>query len=230
MHPSAMNTAKLFFDTYVNSNPIYNGKILDVGSQNVNGSLKDICPNFLTYTGVDFVVGKGVDIVLQDPYKMPFEDEQFDIIICSSVFEHSQMFWLLYLEIIRILKPSGVFYLNVPSTGEFHRYPVDCWRFYPDSAVALIEWAKRNHFNPALLESFVCTQDSVFSDFVAVFVKDAIHLTKYPKRILDVKKDFINGIDSRVAGFRNHTATTQDILKLHVIQQIASGQMKVNAF
>jgi len=120
--------------------------------------------------------------------------------------------------------------LNVPSTGEFHRYPVDCWRFYPDSANALVEWAKHNHFNPVLLESFICTQDSVFSDCVAVFLKDATHLSGYPKRILDVKKDFINGLDSRVVGFRNHTAATQDILKLQVIQQIATGQIKVNAF
>jgi SAM-dependent methyltransferase len=231
MHQSAMNTAKLFFDIYATEKNFPKGtKVLDVGSQDVNGSLKEVCPKFLTYMGVDFVAGKGVDIVLQDPYKMPFEDEHFDIIICSSVFEHSQMFWLLYLEIMRILKPKGIFYLNVPSTGEFHRYPVDCWRFYPDSANALVEWAKHNHFNPVLLESFICTQDSVFSDCVAVFLKDATHLSGYPKRILDVKKDFINGLDSRVVGFRNHTAATQDILKLQVIQQIATGQIKVNAF
>jgi len=106
MHQSAMNTAKLFFDIYATEKNFPKGtKVLDVGSQDVNGSLKEVCPKFLTYMGVDFVAGKGVDIVLQDPYKMPFEDEHFDIIICSSVFEHSQMFWLLYLEIMRILKP-----------------------------------------------------------------------------------------------------------------------------
>ena len=30
-----------------------------------------------------------------------------------------------------------LFYLNAPSNGEFHRYPVDCWRFYPDAGGAL---------------------------------------------------------------------------------------------
>jgi hypothetical protein len=29
----------------------------------------------------------------------------------------------------------------VPSSGPEHRYPVDCWRFYPDGLVALAEFA-----------------------------------------------------------------------------------------
>lgn len=72
------------------------------------------------------------------------------------------------LEIIRILKPNGLLYLNAPTTGSFHRFPVDCWRFYPDSGSALVRWAERNDYKPALLESFVQVGGE-FQDFVGVF-------------------------------------------------------------
>ena len=64
------------------------------------------------------------------------------------------MFWVSYLEILRILKPVGLFYLNAPSDGAVHKYPVDCWRFYPDSGQALVTWSKRNGFNNVLLECY----------------------------------------------------------------------------
>src|SRR5690242_17879182 len=125
MHPSALKFGKRFFDAYA----VSRGTVVDIGAQDLNGSLKDVCPKRLKYVGVDFAAGKGVDVILKDPYKLPFEDRSADFVVSSSCFEHSEMFWLLFLEILRILKPEGVFYLNVPSNGIFHRYPVDCWRF-----------------------------------------------------------------------------------------------------
>ncbi len=136
-----------------------------------------------TYIGVDFVQGRGVDVVLEDPYKLPFSDGSVDIVVSSSCFEHSEMFWVLFLEILRILKPSGLFYLSAPSAGPFHRYPVDCWRFYPDSGNALVAWAKRNQYSPIVLESFTGRMD-VWNDYVAVFLKDAGHIHLYPDRML----------------------------------------------
>jgi hypothetical protein len=35
-----------------------------------------------------------------------------------------------------------------------HRHPVDCWRFYPDSAQALVQWINRNDTIIDLVESF----------------------------------------------------------------------------
>jgi SAM-dependent methyltransferase len=102
---------------------------------------------------------------------------------------------LSFLEIIRVLKPTGLFYLNVPSNGDFHRYPVDCWRFYPDSGRALERWAKANGFKPAMLESFTGKQRwDVWNDFVAVFVKDEAHASLYPARIQDSIRAFSNGL------------------------------------
>ena len=41
----------------------------------------------------------------------------------------------------RVLKPGGLLCLVAPSSGAVHRYPVDCWRFYPDSAQAITQYA-----------------------------------------------------------------------------------------
>ena len=197
MHPSALNYGKKFFDTYCKG---FSGTVVDIGSQNVNGSLKDVCPAEAEYIGVDFCPGNGVDIILTDPYKLPFDDNSVDVIVCSSVFEHSQFFWVIFLEIMRVLKPTGLLYLNVPSNGYIHRYPVDCWRFYPDSGLALVEWAKNNGLAPALLESFIGTRDhqsneldnAAWNDFVAVFIKDCKFQDQYKNRVLQSIENYAN--------------------------------------
>ena len=142
MHPSALRNGKLFFETYAAM--LADASVVDIGAQDVNGSLKDVMPSHLRYTGVDFVEGKGVDVVLDDPYTLPFADESVDIVVSNSCLEHSEMFWPSFLEMLRVLRPTGLLYLNVPSNADFHRYPVDCWRFYLDSGVALVSWARRN--------------------------------------------------------------------------------------
>jgi SAM-dependent methyltransferase len=160
---------------------------------------------------VDFVSGRGVDVVLQDPYELPFEDQSVDVVVCSSCFEHSEFFWELFLDIMRVLKPTGLFYLNVPSNGGFHRYPVDCWRFYPDSGRALVNWARRNGMKSALLESFTGVQkQDIWNDFVAVFVKDEAHVALYPSRMLDSIKRYSNGLVYGSHEFQHFEAFPED--------------------
>lgn len=192
MHNTAMQNGKRFFDAYLPF--IERPTVVDIGSQDVNGSLRQVCPAQAKYVGVDFVKGRGVDVVLDDPYKLPFADASVDAVVSTSCFEHSEMFWVLFLEVLRTLKPTGLFYLNAPSNGPFHRYPVDCWRFYPDSGHALAKWARANGLKPTVLESFVGDQDlERWNDFVCVFVKDEAHAAKYPNRMLSMVKSFSNG-------------------------------------
>lgn len=187
---------------------------MEIGSQDVNGGVRAIFSDRFEYSGVDFVAGKGVDIVLDDPYQLPFESESVDMVVSSSCFEHSEMFWLVFLEILRVLKPHGLFYLNVPSNGEFHRYPVDCWRFYPDSGKALITWAKRNGFPAELLESYTSEQfGDQWNDFVAVFIKDEANIANYPNRILDGLEHYSNGYRHASPGILKHTVLPEDLRK-----------------
>ena len=192
MHKTAMENAGRFFSTYLEGRTV---TIADIGAQDVNGSLRDVAPREATYIGVDFIDGKGVDVVLDDPYTLPFDDNSLDAVISSSCFEHSEFFWLLFLEIMRVLRPDGLLYLNVPSNGVFHRYPVDCWRFYPDSGVALRNWARRNGIDAELLESYTSGQDGGgWNDLVCVFLKEKSFASKYPSRIVGDFTDLTNGL------------------------------------
>lgn len=157
-----------FFNKFVSEfvNPV----IVEIGSQNVNGSIRDIAPPS-KYVGLDFQNANGVDIVLTDPYSFPLPDQYADIVVTSSCFEHSELFWLSFLEGVRILKPNGLFYINAPSTGKYHAYPVDCWRFYPDAAKAFVTWAKRNGYD--LSVEYTKMHEGEWKDFVVVYRKNS---------------------------------------------------------
>ncbi len=229
MHPSALTNCKRFFDSYGRFIPSIDAvSVIDLGAQNVNGSLREVVPQHFSYLGVDFVPGDGVDVVLDDPYRLPFESESADVIISSSVFEHSEMFWLVFLEVMRVLKPTGLFYCNAPSNGLFHRYPVDCWRFYPDAGNALVTWAQRNGMNPVLLESYTSGQDGdTWNDFVAIYVKDAASAEIYPQRVTSSFRDFTNGTVYGQPGFLNFAEASEDRRKINAIWRIATNNERV---
>lgn len=210
MHDTAMIFGERFFKTYVGTRKV---KVIDIGAQDVNGSLRSVVPAGCEYIGVDFADGKGVDVIIEDPYQLPFDNESADIVVSSSCFEHSEFFWLLFLEIMRILKTDGLFYLNAPSNGVFHRYPVDCWRFYPDSGNALANWGKRNGIPVALIESFTGFQkNDVWNDFVAVFIKDESQAGMFPNRIIGQRTDYQNGISyPEISTILNHAELPEDL-------------------
>lgn len=192
MHDTAKLYGKYFFSVYLKDAKGLD--IVDIGSQDVNGSLKSVVPIYNNYIGVDFVEGKGVDIVLTDPYILPFKDSSVDVVVSSSCYEHSEFFWLSFNEALRVLKPNGLLYINAPSDGSFHRYPVDCWRFYPDSGIALQNWGNFNGYQCALLESFIgVRKNHDWHDFVGVFVKDKKYSSKFTSRIQNITNEFING-------------------------------------
>jgi glycosyltransferase involved in cell wall biosynthesis/SAM-dependent methyltransferase len=234
MHASALKFGKLFFDTYCSG--LQGAVVHDVGAQNVNGSLKDVLPPHLGYVGIDFVAGNDVDIVLEDPYKLPFADGSLDVLVCSSCFEHSQFFWLVFLEMLRVLKPQGLLYLNVPSNGSIHRYPVDCWRFYPDSGRALEAWAARKSYPTQLMESFVGERSpdsyksgGAWHDFVAVFVKDGRHAAAYPARMLDALQAYSNGYDSRTGAESRPEFLSPDHAELVAYEQAIAALCQEHA-
>ena len=226
MHDTAMEYGAAFFNTYLKNTKDLT--IVDIGSQDVNGSLRSVAPPNNKYIGVDFVEAKGVDVVITDPYSLPFEDESVDAVVSSSCFEHSEFFWLLFNEILRILKPTGLLYINAPSNGEFHRYPVDCWRFYPDSGVALQNWGKRSGYNCALLESFIgIRKNDIWNDFVAVFVKDENNNAKHTSRIQNASMPFTNGRLYNSENIANYVEPSQDQVGHQKLIEIVSALNKI---
>ncbi len=116
--------------------------VVDIGSYDVNGSYRTLFGNpKWSYTGVDLESGPGVDLVLASPYTLPLASASVDLVISGQAFEHVEYFWMSWLEMLRVLKPGGMIFLIAPSRGPEHRYPQDCWRFYPDGYRALARYA-----------------------------------------------------------------------------------------
>ena len=149
VHDTAHEHGRLFFEVYGVGVFL---TVVELGSQDVNGSLREHCPEGVHYIGLDVMPAKGVDLVVDPGSSLPLATGTADAIVTSSAFEHDICFWDTFLELTRILRPGGLLYVNVPSNGDFHRYPLDCWRFYPDAGVALVQWAGRRGIEIELIE------------------------------------------------------------------------------
>ena len=183
MHDTAYEHGRLFFQLYWD--PAFSD-VVELGSQNVNGSLRDHCPAGARYVGMDMAPANGVDLVVTPGEPFPLADESVDVAVTSSAFEHDVCFWETFLDLVRLLRPGGLLYVNAPSNHAFHRYPVDCWRFYPDAGVALVAWAARRGIAVELVESFVAApRDAGWADFVAVFRKPSARPLIRQGRIAD---------------------------------------------
>lgn len=187
MHDTALINGKLFFDCYINNTK--NAKVLEIGSAAVASQQHAVLRTFknsdVEYIGLDLESGFNVDVVSTNPLTIPFPRETFDFVISSSCFEHDDFFWVTYLEIMRILKPHGLFYLNVPSNGVYHAFPVDSWRFFPDSGKSLSKWGKHNGYvNNEVVESYTHRPIAdIWNDYVCVFIKDVNYISRYQDRM-----------------------------------------------
>ncbi len=117
--------------------------VLDLGSYNVNGCYRPLFddPQW-SYIGVDMEAGPNVDLVPANPYRLrELKSGSQSVVISGQAFEHIEFFWVTFQEMVRLLQPGGLICILAPSRGYEHRYPVDCWRFYPDSFAALARYA-----------------------------------------------------------------------------------------
>lgn len=108
-----------------------NKKILDVGCD-IKPYKKLFANN--EYIGIDIKGGghedqaKTVDKFF-DGENIPYNDNEFDIIICTEVLEHSQNPNKLMSECQRVLKNEGKIYLTMPFVYHEHEVPYDFRRY-----------------------------------------------------------------------------------------------------
>jgi len=130
MHSSSVGHMSNFVANYLQGK---NGKVVDVGSRDVNGNYRGLF-NAFDYVGVDIVSGLNVDVVLKANYVWPFEDDSIDCIVSGQAFEHIYSPEKVMKEIARTLKPGGYCCIIAPSAGgdhsnedfkDYHRFSVD---------------------------------------------------------------------------------------------------------
>ena len=172
MHSSAMRIGGKFLENYWRDDM---STILEIGSYDVNGSLRTMQPRGSDWIGVDIEAGPGVDQVVEIGKPLPFADNSFDLVIATSVFEHDPSFWKTLADMSRLVKESGHIFITAPSNGMVHRFPIDCFRFYPDASVSFLNIIRETKAGASLTESFIGDQDheGLWNDFVSIFSMSA---------------------------------------------------------
>ena len=172
MHMSAMAAGDGFAQLYGNPGMT----VVDIGGQDVNGSLRTCFESRgMKYISVDMIEHSSVDVVVPPGERLPFDDGSIDMAVSTSCFEHDPCFWLTFREICRIVKPGGYIYMNAPSTGCYHKYPGDNYRFYKDTSQALAFWSGKEFaglpcYPVTVRECFYLMDRSLdFNDFVCVW-------------------------------------------------------------
>ncbi|NDD53014.1 methyltransferase domain-containing protein [bacterium] len=187
MHDTAAKYGRLFIDTYSKGIPGSGEKLaIEIGPGGSDVFKSKIEGMGIKYIGFDQLHDEDPEV----KYSFGLSDCSVDFAISSSCFEHDELFWMTFLEVMRVLKPHGIFYINAPSDGPYHTWPVDCYRFYPDSAKALEKWGRKNGLKVKTLERFTARPvNDIWHDYVAVWIKDEEYINHYKERIIDADQN-----------------------------------------
>jgi SAM-dependent methyltransferase len=145
MHTTSLDAMRLFITKYLPDSEL---KILDLGSMVIlppqcePPSYRELLTNKKwKYIGADIASGENVDVVLDDGYKFPFKDEEFDVVISGQTIEHLEFPWVWFIEVKRVLKTGGLCCIIAPQRTHEHRCPIDTFRYFPDGMRALCKWS-----------------------------------------------------------------------------------------
>ena len=132
MHPSVLD----FLRSSVRQSEIFGKEVLEVGSQNVNGSPREIIGPMgpRKYIGIDFQLGADVDLALRvEDLVTYFGLDRFDVVISTEMLEHARDWRTAVEQMKAVLGPSGMLIITTRSPGfPFHGFPHDYWRFRPE--------------------------------------------------------------------------------------------------
>jgi SAM-dependent methyltransferase len=111
-------------------------RVLEIGSRDVNGSLRQIIEKFkpASYVGIDIENGPGVDEICSvfNVFER-FGKESFDLVVSTEMLEHIRDWRAAVSQFKRVLRAGGALLITTRSKGfPYHEYPGDFWRFEID--------------------------------------------------------------------------------------------------
>jgi|688.fasta_scaffold06563_35 hypothetical protein len=87
--------------------------VLEFGSYNINGSVRDAYPNANSWHGIDVVPGNGVDEVADAAVWK--SDRRYDVVICAEAFEHTSDWEKIIKNAKEHLNHNGLFLASCAS-------------------------------------------------------------------------------------------------------------------
>jgi SAM-dependent methyltransferase len=123
----------IFGATSLTKQEVEGKRVIEVGSRDVNGSLRPIVESFspAKYVGIDIMDGPGVDIICSAGNLLKkFGKESFDIVISTELLEHVRDWRKAVSNMKNVCRPDGILLVTARSYGfVYHGYPYDFWRY-----------------------------------------------------------------------------------------------------
>ena len=117
----------------LNRTEVEGKKVIELGSYDMNGSLRPILESWapVEYVGIDIMEGSGVDMVCgAEEVLEKFGKESFDVVISTELLEHVKDWRKVISNIKNICKPDGTIIITTRSYGyHYHATPHDFWRY-----------------------------------------------------------------------------------------------------
>src|SRR3984893_12361168 len=115
-HHEQMKFISLVADFFSAKNP--NQRVLEIGSYDLNGSVRQFFPTNQggKYVGVDLCEGPGVDVG-GFGRELSFDDESFDVTLSCECFEHDRHWGKTFTNMHRMTKSGGVVAFTCASLG-----------------------------------------------------------------------------------------------------------------
>lgn len=124
-----------FIRRCVDADEVTSRRILEVGSYNVNGTVRPHLESMFPteYVGVDSRPGPGVDRVADCEHLTAAMGCDWDTVVCTEVLEHVTNWRACFTELALATRPGGLLAITTRSPGfPYHPEPVDHWRYTPD--------------------------------------------------------------------------------------------------
>lgn len=152
------DNVKAFLPSYFQGN-----KVLEIGSLDINGSVRGFFDN-CDYLGIDIGPGPKVDLVCGGE-DFPGKAKEYDVVISTEVFEHTEDWDFIFLNMLRLMKRDGILLFSCASWGREQHGTTLC-----SSAMAPHVATSSDYYKNLIEEDFrSCIQlDYWFADYAFI--------------------------------------------------------------